>query len=77
MKVGQNDNIDIPAGVVTRHDGYFQMPRAAMLLSFQPHTHIRGGRQCLEAIDPVLRGDDNRPNPARTWMITCTDINFG
>ena len=77
MKVGQNDNIDIPAGAVTRHDGYFQMPRAAMLLSFQPHTHIRGGRQCLEAIDPVLRGDDNRPNPARTWMITCTDINFG
>lgn len=77
MKVGRNDDLDIPAGAITRHDGYFQLPKAAMLLGFQPHTHIRGHRQCLEGIDARLRGDDNRPEPAKTWMITCANINFG
>jgi hypothetical protein len=75
--VGDNVEIDIPAGEITRHDGYFRLPEAVQLVAFQPHTHIRGKRQCVEAIHPDLAGDDNRPEPARIEMISCVDINFG
>ena len=45
--------IDIPGGTVARIDGYVVMHKAARILSFQPHMHIRGKRQCLELIYPT------------------------
>jgi mono/diheme cytochrome c family protein len=75
--VGDNVEVDIPPGEITRHDGYFRLPKPTQLIAMQPHTHIRGKRQCLEAIYPDLAGDDNRPEPAKTEMISCIDINFG
>ena len=75
--VGDNLEVDIPAGEITRHDGYFRLPKAAQIVAFQPHTHIRGKRECVEAIYPDVGGDDNRPEPARTEMLSCVDINFG
>jgi hypothetical protein len=75
--VGDNIEVDIPAGEITRHDGYFRLPKAVQIVAFQPHTHIRGKRECVEAIYPDLGGDDNRPEPAKTEMISCVDINFG
>ena len=37
------------------------------LLSFQPHMHLRGKRECLEALYP-----DNRVE-----MLNCANSNFG
>jgi len=45
--------IDIPGGTIARIDGYVVMHKAAKILSFQPHMHIRGKRQCLELIYPT------------------------
>ena len=46
----ENDTIDIPPGAVTRTDTYYRLPKPARLIGFQPHMHIRGKEQCLEAI---------------------------
>jgi hypothetical protein len=47
-----NDELEIPPNTVTRTDGYFRLPRAARIDSFQPHMHMRGRGMTLEAIDP-------------------------
>jgi hypothetical protein len=45
------EGIDIPAGADNvRNDGYFVLPRPAIVQSFQPHMHNRGKRMCVEAI---------------------------
>ncbi len=62
--------IDIPAGTVARIDGYVVMHKAARILSFQPHMHIRGKRQCLELIYP------NGGSSAKTEMVSCTNFNY-
>jgi hypothetical protein len=46
----ENDTIDIPPGAVTRTDTYYRLPKPARLIGYQPHMHIRGKEQCLEAI---------------------------
>ena len=45
-------DIDIPAGMIVRKDGYTRFSNAARITAFQPHTHIRGKYQCLELIYP-------------------------
>lgn len=62
--------IDIPGGTVARIDGYVVMHKAARLLSFQPHMHIRGKRQCLELIYPT------GGSSAKTEMISCTNFSY-
>jgi hypothetical protein len=47
---GSNE-LDIPANTLTRHDGYWRLPRPAKLLTYQPHMHMRGKAMTLEAID--------------------------
>jgi hypothetical protein len=46
------DAIDLPAGQVSRVDGYQLLTKPTKVLSFQPHLHNRGARQCVEAIFP-------------------------
>jgi mono/diheme cytochrome c family protein len=46
------DAIDVPAGTVGRVDGYELLTKPTKILSFQPHLHNRGTRQCAEAIFP-------------------------
>jgi hypothetical protein len=46
------NELDIPPHTVTRHDAYYRLPRAARLITFQPHMHIRGKAMTLEAIYP-------------------------
>lgn len=48
--VGNTWELDLPAGKEVRTDGYFLMPKAARIGTFEPHMHTRGVRQCLEAI---------------------------
>ena len=46
-----NDELEIPPNSIVRHDGYFRLPRAARISSFQPHMHMRGKGMTLEAIN--------------------------
>ena len=45
--------LDIPAGSVTRSDGYVRLSQPTRLLAFQPHMHNLGSRQCLEVLYPT------------------------
>lgn len=62
--------IDIPAGTVARIDGYTVLHKAARLIAFQPHMHIRGKRQCLELIYPTSGSS------ARTEVLNCANFNY-
>jgi hypothetical protein len=46
-----NDELEIAPNTVSRHDGYFRLPRPARLDAFQPHMHMRGRGMTLEAIN--------------------------
>jgi hypothetical protein len=76
--MGDNTDLDIPPGQVVRTDGYFRLPRAAVLSAFQPHMHNRGKAMCMEAIYPDIRADSARPGPARTETLNCvSNYQFG
>ena len=45
-------SLDIPPNSIVVHEGYFVLPKAARLENFQPHMHLRGKAQQLEAILP-------------------------
>ncbi len=76
--MGDVTDLDLPAGQVTRSDGYFRLPKPAVLSAFQPHFHTLGKAQCVEAIYPDVRADSARPGPARTEPISCVSNNqFG
>jgi hypothetical protein len=63
-------DLDIPGGTVARIDGYTVLHKAARILSFQPHMHIRGKRQCLELIYPT-----SGPS-AKTEIVSCANFNY-
>jgi hypothetical protein len=46
-------NLDIPPNSIVAHEGYFVLPKAARIESFQPHMHLRGKGQMIEAILPT------------------------
>jgi hypothetical protein len=76
--MGDAPDLDIPAGQISRHDGYFRLPRPAVVASFQPHMHNRGKAMCMEAIYPDVRADSARPGPARTETLSCvSNYQFG
>jgi hypothetical protein len=76
--MGDFTDLDIPPGEVTRHDGYFRLPRAAVVSAFQPHMHNRGKAMCMEVIYPDIRADSARPGPARTETLSCvSNYQFG
>ena len=63
-------DLDIPGGTVARIDGYTILHSPARILSFQPHMHIRGKRQCLELIYPTSGAS------AKTEMVSCANFNY-
>ena len=65
-QLGQAGELDIPAGQVTRHDGYQKMYLPGKLTAFQPHMHFLGTRQCLELIYPT----------GSTEMVSCANFDF-
>ncbi|PWT98726.1 MAG: hypothetical protein C5B51_28690 [Terriglobia bacterium] len=69
--MGDVTDLDIPAGQVVRSDGYFRLPKPALISAFQPHFHTRGKAQCMEAIYPDVRADSARPGPARSETLSC------
>lgn len=75
--MGDVSDLDIPANEVVRNDGYFRLPRPALISAFQPHMHMRGKAQCMEAIYPDIRPDSARPGPARKEILSCvSNFNF-
>jgi hypothetical protein len=46
-------NLDIPPNSIVAHQGFFVLPKAGRIESFQPHMHLRGKAQALEAILPT------------------------
>ena len=76
--MGDNNDLDIPPGEIARTDGYFRLPKPAVLSAFQPHMHNRGKAMCMEAIYPDIRADSARPGPARTETLNCvSNYQFG
>ncbi|MBZ5559562.1 MAG: heme-binding domain-containing protein [Acidobacteriia bacterium] len=76
--MGDNNDIDISPGQIVRTDGYFRLPKPAVLSAYQPHMHNRGKAMCMEAIYPDIRADSARPGPARTETLSCvSNYQFG
>ncbi len=76
--MGDNTEIDIPPGEIARQDGYFRLPKPAVVTAFQPHMHNRGKAMCMEVIYPDIRPDSARPGPARTETLSCvSNYQFG
>ncbi len=61
--------LDIPAGMVSRSDGYTILHKPARLIAFQPHMHNLGKRQCLEVIYPTSG------TRTTTEMLNCANFN--
>ena len=75
--MGDVQDLDMPAGQIVRNDGYFRLPRPALISAFQPHMHMRGKAQCMEVIYPDIRADSARPGPARKEILSCvSNFNF-
>lgn len=54
LSVGSTgQNLDIPPNSIVASEGFFVLPKAARIESFQPHMHLRGKAQSLEAILPT------------------------
>jgi len=65
-QLGNAGELDIPAGSVTRHDGYQKMYLPGKLTGFQPHMHFLGTRQCVEMIYPNGTAE----------MVNCANFDF-
>jgi mono/diheme cytochrome c family protein len=74
--MGDTSDLDVPAGTVSRVDGYIELSQNAQLIMVQPHMHSRGKRQCTEAIIPMTTGQVSRGNGSRTQRITLNCINY-
>ncbi len=74
--MGDTDDLDVPAGTVSRVDGYIQLSQNAQLVMIQPHMHSRGKRQCVEAILPQTTGEVSRGNGSKTQRVTLNCINY-
>ncbi|MDP7693103.1 MAG: cytochrome c [Vicinamibacterales bacterium] len=60
--------LDIPAGEVTRSDGYARFNKAAKITMFQPHMHMLGTYQCIEFIYPT--------QPVRAETVNCAAFDY-
>ena len=66
MTMGANP-VDLrPHEANVRSDSYLPLVKATRLLSWQPHMHLRGKAECLEAIYPT----------GKTEMISCARFEF-
>ncbi len=60
--------LDIPAGEVSRSDGYARFSKAARITMFQPHMHMLGIYQCIEFIYPT--------QPVRAETVNCAGFDY-
>jgi hypothetical protein len=74
--VGDTSDLDVPAGTISRVDGYAVLSQNAQIVMVQPHMHSRGKRQCTEAIIPMTTGEVSRGNGSKTQRIMLSCINY-
>ena len=48
-----NSQLDIPAGAISRNEGYYRFDKPVQITAIQAHMHNIGKRMCLEAILPT------------------------
>ena len=48
-----NSQLDLPAGAVSRNEGYYRFDKPVQITAIQAHMHNIGKRMCLEAILPT------------------------
>ena len=48
-----NGQLDIPAGAISRSEGYYRFDKPVQITAIQAHMHNIGKRMCLEAILPT------------------------
>ncbi|MDG2040782.1 MAG: hypothetical protein P8J30_09905, partial [Ilumatobacter sp.] len=60
--------LDLPAGEVSRSDGYARFNKAARITMFQPHMHMLGTYQCIEFIYPT--------QPVRAETVNCASFDY-
>ena len=60
--------LDLPAGEVSRSDGYARFSKAARITMFQPHMHMLGTYQCIEFIYPT--------QPVRAETVNCAGFDY-
>jgi hypothetical protein len=65
------ESLDIPAGEITRVDGYTLHTKPGKIIAFQAHMHIRGKYQCLELIYP-----SNPSKVMRRETINCANWDY-
>jgi hypothetical protein len=76
--MGDTSDLDLPAGMITREDGYFRLQQPAVITAFQPHFHTLGKAQCVEAVYPDVNPDSARPGAAKSEPISCvSNYRFG
>jgi hypothetical protein len=60
--------LDIPAGEISRSDGYTRFSKAARITMFQPHMHMLGTYQCIEFIYPT--------QPVKAETVNCAGFDY-
>ena len=60
--------LDLPAGEVSRSDGYTRFNKAARITMFQPHMHMLGTYQCIEFIYPT--------QPVKAEVVNCAGFDY-
>jgi len=60
--------LDIPAGEISRSDGYARFNKAARITMFQPHMHMLGTYQCIEFIYPT--------QPVQAETVNCASFDY-
>jgi mono/diheme cytochrome c family protein len=64
--------LSIPPNTVAKHERFWPLPQAALVISFQPHMHFLGTRMTLEAIHPDGRRETltDATHYEQNWQIT-------
>jgi mono/diheme cytochrome c family protein len=70
--IGGLGNYSIPPNSVARTERYWTLPQPALIISFQPHMHFRGGRMLIEAIHADGRREvlTDATRYEQSWQIT-------
>ena len=70
------NDLELPPGGVTRTEAYSRLPKPTRMDAFQPHMHMRGQAQCLEAIYPNASSDNapvNTRGASEREVLGCVD----
>jgi hypothetical protein len=70
--IGSLGNYSIPPNSIAKSERFWVLPQHALIISFQPHMHFRGGRMLIEAVQPDGRRQvlTDATRYEQSWQIT-------